>query len=46
LFAAEMEAGELPSIRAIKARAQCGTPRAQEIRDQLAQLLEAQPAAA
>jgi hypothetical protein len=36
IFAAEIQAGEVPSIRTIKARAKCGTPRAQEIRNQLA----------
>lgn len=47
VFAAEIEAGELPSIRAIKSRAKCGTPRATEIREHLAAILrEAQPEAA
>jgi hypothetical protein len=47
MFAAEIERGELPSLRAIKTRARCGTPRAQAIRDDLARLMhEAQPAAA
>jgi hypothetical protein len=46
VFAAELEAGELPSLRQIKARAKCGTDRAQAIRDELAGILrEAQPAA-
>jgi hypothetical protein len=41
LFAAEIKRGELPGIRAIKTRARCGTPRAQEIRAQLARTLQA-----
>jgi hypothetical protein len=47
VFAAEIERGELPSIREVKRRARCGTPRAGEIRDSLAAILrEAQPDAA
>ena len=47
LFAAEIDAGTLPSVRQIKARAKVGTPKAQEIRDTLAAILrEAQPEAA
>jgi hypothetical protein len=47
IFAAELEAGEVPSLRAIKARAKCGTDRARVIRDELAQIMkEAQPEAA
>ena len=47
LFAAEINAGTLPSVRQIKARAKVGTPKAQEIRDSLAAILqEAQPEAA
>lgn len=46
LFAAELETGQLPSIRAIKNRARCGTPRAAEIRARLQEVLEAQPDAA
>ncbi len=46
MFAAEIERGELPSVRAIKTRARCGTPRAQVIRDDLNRLIhETQPAA-
>jgi hypothetical protein len=43
IFADEISGGELPSIRSIKARARCGTPRAQEIRDSLTALLQAAP---
>jgi hypothetical protein len=46
VFAAEIERGELPSLRAIKARAKCGTDRARVIRDQLAQVLQEAPEAA
>jgi hypothetical protein len=46
VFAAEIERGELPSLRAIKSRARCGTPRAREIRDQLALVLREAPEAA
>jgi hypothetical protein len=46
VFAAEIERGEIPSLRAIKARAKCGTDRARVIRDQLAQALQAGPEAA
>lgn len=42
LFAADIRHGELPRIREIKARAKCGTPRAQEIRGQLTRLLTAE----
>jgi hypothetical protein len=46
VFAAEIERGELPSLRAIKSRARCGTDRARVIRDQLAQVLQEAPEAA
>lgn len=47
VFAAEISRGELPSLRAIKSRAKCGTPRATEIREHLAVILrEARPDAA
>ena len=46
LFAAELESGTVPSIRSIKTRAHVGTPKAMEIRDQLAAMLEALPEAA
>ena len=44
LFSAEIEARELPSIRTIKRRMQCGQERAVVIRDQLASLLSDVPA--
>ena len=46
IFAAEIERGELPSLRTIKTRAKCGTDRARTIRDQLAAVLEEAPEAA
>ena len=47
VFAAEVERGELPSLRAIKTRMHVGTDRARIIRDELAGILqEAQPEAA
>jgi hypothetical protein len=46
MFQAEVERGELPSIRRVKQVMHVGTPRAQEIRSQLAQLMEARPEAA
>jgi hypothetical protein len=46
VFATEIERGELPSLRSIKARMHVGTPRAREVRDQLAAMLEALPEAA
>lgn len=47
IFSAELEAGTLPSVRAIKTRMRVGTPRAQSIRDSLAAILqEAQAEAA
>jgi len=45
IFAAELAAGELPSVRSIKTKLRVGTPRAQEIRDSLAAILEAPEAA-
>ena len=39
-FRAEVERGELPSLRAIKSRMHVGTDRARVIRDQLGQALE------
>lgn len=42
VFAAELEAGTVPSIRAIKTRMHVGTDKARIVRDQLAQALEAQ----
>lgn len=41
VFAAEISRGELPSLRAIKSRARCGTDRARVIRDHLSELLPA-----
>ena len=46
VFAAEIERGELPSLRAIKTRAKCGTGRARVIRDQLSEVLKEAPEAA
>lgn len=47
MFAAELERGELPSLRAVKARLHVGADRARDIRDELAAILqEAQPEAA
>jgi hypothetical protein len=46
VFQAEIERGELPSIRRVKQVMHVGTPRAQEIRNQLAEMLEAQAEAA
>lgn len=46
IFAAEVERDELPSLRAIKTRAKCGTDRARVIRDQLAEILQEAPEAA
>lgn len=44
VFAAEISAGELPSLRAVKARLHVGTDRARVIRDELAAILqEAEP---
>jgi hypothetical protein len=37
-FAAELAAGQLPSLREIKTRARCGTPRARVILAELAEL--------
>lgn len=39
IFAAEISRGELPSLRAIKGRAKCGTDRARAIREQLSEIL-------
>jgi hypothetical protein len=44
VFAAEMEAGELPSLRAIKAKMQCGTDRARVIRGHLASVVQTEAA--
>jgi hypothetical protein len=41
VFAAEIEAGHLPSLRAIKARISCGTDRTRVILAQLTQAVEA-----
>ena len=46
LFSAELEAGTVPSLRSIKTRMRVGTDRAREIRDQLAEAVEAEPEAA
>lgn len=46
VFAAELERGELPSLRAIKTRMHVGTDRARFIRDQLAEILREVPEAA
>jgi Protein of unknown function (DUF2637) len=42
IFAAEIEAGELPSLREVKRRAACGTPRAKAILVELGEVLAAQ----
>jgi len=42
-FAAEVESGELPSLRQIGARAHTGRPRAQQIQDRLAARIAARP---
>lgn len=39
IFSTEIGRGELPSLRAIKTRAKCGTDRARVIRDQLSEIL-------
>ena len=39
VFAAEIQAGELPSLREIKRRAACGTDRARAIRQELARVM-------
>ena len=41
VFAAEIEAGTLPSVRQVKSRMKCGQDRATQIRDQLATLVSA-----
>lgn len=46
IFAAEIDRGELPSLRAIKTRLHVGTDRARAVRDELAQILEEVPEAA
>jgi hypothetical protein len=46
LFAAEIESGELPSLREVKRRAGCGTDRARALRDQLADTMQEVPAVA
>ena len=46
VFAAEINRGELPSLRAIKARMHVGTDRARAIRDQLSEILQEAPEAA
>lgn len=46
IFADEISRGELPSLRAIKTRAKCGTDRARAIREQLAEVLQEAPEAA
>jgi hypothetical protein len=46
IFADEISRGELPSLRAIKTGAKCGTDRARVIRDQLAEILQEAPEAA
>lgn len=46
IFADEISRGELPSLRAIKTRAKCGTDRARVIRDQLSEVLQEAPEAA
>ncbi|MGH3247896.1 MAG: hypothetical protein ACRDOI_17075 [Trebonia sp.] len=40
LFAAEIERGDLPSIREVKRRAACGTPRAQAILADLQEMMQ------
>ena len=46
MFAAEIEAGRLPSLRQVKERMHVGTDRARSIRDQLAEILHEAPEAA
>ena len=46
VFAAEIERGDLPSLRTIKARMHVGTDRARMVRDQLAEILRGVPEAA
>ena len=46
IFADEISRGELPSLRAIKARLHVGTDRARVIRDQLSEVLKEAPEAA
>ncbi len=41
VFAAEIERGELPSLRQVKERMHAGTDRARVIRDQLAEVVQA-----
>jgi hypothetical protein len=45
VFAAELAAGQLPSLRAVKERAHVGTPRAREILAELAELIDTSQAA-
>jgi hypothetical protein len=40
VFAAEIEAGEMPSLRQVKAKMRVGTDRARVIRDQLAGVVQ------
>jgi hypothetical protein len=46
VFVAEIEVGQLPSLRSIKARMHVGTDRARIIRDHLAEILQEVPEAA
>jgi hypothetical protein len=46
VFATEIEAGQLPSLRQIKARARCGTDRVRAVRDEIATILQEVPEAA
>jgi hypothetical protein len=40
VFAAEIKRGELPSLREVKRRAACGTPRARAILAELTELVQ------
>lgn len=46
VFKAEISRGELPSLRAIKARMHVGTDRARAVRDEIATILQEMPQAA
>jgi hypothetical protein len=45
VFAAELEAGRVPSLREVKRQMRCGTDRAGVIRDQLTEILQEAPEA-
>ena len=46
VFAAEIEAGQLPSLRQVKQTMHVGTDRARAIRDEIAAILQEAPVAA